>query len=480
MARLTRSPEVYKEVLDHMLEDCQIIGPDWTYLYVNQSVATHGHVAVEDFVGRKMTDVYPGIDRTPLFATLERCMTTRTAARFTSEISHPDGSTEWFELSIQPVPAGLFVMSVDVTSQKAAERLLQSKVQRLTALRSIDLAILNHSDARPALKVVVERTKQLLDAEAVAILQLDPDAQTYEVAVGDGIGDPVFMGLRVPVGTGILKAAVSERRTISTGPNFPLSERDPLRVLIGVVNVQVCITPLVSQSTVLGAMVVVLPPAFVASQDWLEFFEALAGQAAMAIGSEDSFAKLQDAYETTLEGWSRALDLRDEETEGHTRRVTELTVRLAREAGLPEAEIVHVRRGALLHDIGKIGVPDAILLKGDKLTEEEWAAMRRHPTIAYELLLPIAYLRPALDIPYCHHEKWDGTGYPRQLRGNDIPLTARLFSVVDVWDALRSDRPYRKRWTDDHVVDYLRHERGTHFDPAAVDLFLRLNLTGGP
>src|SRR5262249_31616067 len=125
-----------------------------------------------------------------------------------------------------------------------------------------------------------------------------------------------------------------------------------------------------------------------------------------------------------------------------------------------------------------MGVPDAILRKPDKLTDEEWKAMRQHPTIAYELLLPIAYLRPALDIPYCHHEKWDGSGYPRQLKGTEIPFTARLFAVVDVWDAFPSDRPYRPRWTDEHIMDYLRHERGSHFDPDAVDLFLRLNVAG--
>ena len=167
------------------------------------------------------------------------------------------------------------------------------------------------------------------------------------------------------------------------------------------------------------------------------------------------------------------MDLRDHETEGHSRRVTEMTLRLARAMGLDEAELVHVRRGALLHDIGKMGIPDAILLKPGTLTDEEWQVMRRHPTYAYEMLSPIAFLRPALEIPYCHHEKWDGTGYPRGLKGEQIPLAARIFAAVDIWDALRSDRPYRKGWPEERVCEHIASLAGTHLDPAVVAAFLR-------
>jgi len=183
---------------------------------------------------------------------------------------------------------------------------------------------------------------------------------------------------------------------------------------------------------------------------------------------------LLQAYDTTIEGWSRALDLRDKETEGHTLRVTEMTMRLAQAAGITEEELVHVRRGALLHDIGKMGVPDHILLKPGKLTEKEWVIMREHPSYAFELLSPIAYLRPALDIPYCHHEKWDGTGYPRGLKGEQIPLAARLFAIADVYDALRSDRPYRKSWSKEKVIEHIKSLSGTHFDPKAVEVFLTM------
>jgi putative nucleotidyltransferase with HDIG domain len=194
----------------------------------------------------------------------------------------------------------------------------------------------------------------------------------------------------------------------------------------------------------------------------------------MAETLQERDAELTLAYDTTLEGWARALELRDLETEGHTQRVTELAIRLARAMGVPEAELVHVRRGALLHDIGKMGIPDSILLKPGKLTDEEWQIMRRHPVYAFEMLLPICYLRPALDIPYCHHEKWDGSGYPRGLKGEEIPLAARIFAVADVWDALRSHRPYRKAWSDEKALKYICEQAGKHFDPRVMEAFLQM------
>ncbi len=189
---------------------------------------------------------------------------------------------------------------------------------------------------------------------------------------------------------------------------------------------------------------------------------------------QQALLELAAAYEATVEGWSNALDLRDRETDGHSRRVTDLTVQLARRMGVSDAECVHIRRGALLHDIGKMAIPDVILHKPAALTPEEWEVMRRHPAVAYDLLAPIEYLRPALDIPYCHHERWDGTGYPRGLQGVAIPLAARLFAVVDIWDALRSDRPYRPAWSARQSRDYIASLSGTHLEPRVVTAFFEL------
>jgi PAS domain S-box-containing protein len=187
---------------------------------------------------------------------------------------------------------------------------------------------------------------------------------------------------------------------------------------------------------------------------------------------QSAHQSLQEAYERTIEGWVHALDLRDKETEGHTQRVTGLTLKVARALGFREEELIHIQRGALLHDMGKMAIKDEILQKPGPLTEAEWVEMRKHPIYTYEMLSPIAYLQPALDIPYYHHERWDGSGYPRGLIGDEIPLAARLFSIIDVWDALSSDRPYRSRSPHEEVAAYLRKEAGRLFDPHLVELFL--------
>ncbi|MEO5886267.1 MAG: HD domain-containing phosphohydrolase, partial [Anaerolineales bacterium] len=220
----------------------------------------------------------------------------------------------------------------------------------------------------------------------------------------------------------------------------------------------------------------------------LELINAFADQAAVAIDNARLFEdlkttnfqleaanlELEIAYEATLNGWVRALDLRDKETEGHTRRVTTLTEKLARSMGVDGDALVHFTRGALLHDIGKMAIPDGILLKPGQLTDDERRLIHKHPVYAYEMLSPIEFLRPALDIPYCHHEKWDGTGYPRGLKGDDIPFAARIFPVIDVWDALISDRPYRKGLPQDEVRQRIHADSGRHFDPRVVDAFFEL------
>jgi putative nucleotidyltransferase with HDIG domain len=237
--------------------------------------------------------------------------------------------------------------------------------------------------------------------------------------------------------------------------------------------------PLIAKGQIKGVLDVFHRTPLNPDQDWFNFLETLAGQAAIAIDNttllEDlnhTNIDLTQAYDTTLEGWSRALDMRDHETEGHTRRVAEITVKIAREMGVPEEELVHIRRGALLHDIGKMGIPDNILLKPGPLDEHEWEIMHSHAKRAYDLLHPIEYLRPALEVPLHHHEKFDGTGYPDGLKGSEIPLPARIFAVVDVWDALTSDRPYRKAWTAKKSLNYVKDQSGKHFDPDVVKVFL--------
>ncbi len=354
-------------------------------------------------------------------------------------------------------------------------------VQRLQALRTIDVAITSSLDLRVTLDVLLDQVATQLKVDAADVLLLNPHTQTLEYVAGRGFRAGTVRGTHLRLGEGYAGHAAMERRTLSI-PNLAEAPEFPRPAILQEEGfVSYLVTPLIAKGQVKGILEVFSRSATDPAPSWVEFLETLGSQAAIAIDNAALFSDLERAnvgltlaYETTLEGWSRALDLRDKETEGHTQRVTELTVRLARTMGMSEEALAHVRRGALLHDIGKMGIPDSILLKPGPLTDEEWTIMKKHPVYALELLSPIAYLRPALDIPYCHHEKWDGTGYPRGLKGEQIPLAARIFAVVDVWDALRSDRPYRPAWPADRALDYIRDQAGKHFDSAVVDVFLRM------
>ncbi len=376
----------------------------------------------------------------------------------------------------------LFGAFQDITARKRAEMDAQKQLTRLEALREIDLAIVGATDLSLTLKVILEQVVNTLSVDAADILLFNPHSQTLEFAAGRGFRTKGIEKTRLRLGQGHAGRAAMERVTIVT-PDLTRPPEPFLRASLiqGEDFIFYCATPLAAKGNLVGVLEVFRRTPFNVDRNWLDFLEALGGQASIAIDNSQLFTGLKRAttkvllaYDETIEGWAKALELRDHETQGHTQRVTEMTVALARRAYIPEDEIVHIRRGALLHDIGKMGVPDAILLKPDKLTDEEWVIMRKHPVFAYEWLHPIEFLRPALDIPYCHHEKWDGTGYPRGLKGEQIPLAGRIFAVVDVWDALTSDRPYREAWSQERVIEYIREHAGTHFDPNIVELFLQV------
>jgi PAS domain S-box-containing protein/putative nucleotidyltransferase with HDIG domain len=367
-----------------------------------------------------------------------------------------------------------------------AARLLvqtQLQVQRLRALRAIDMAINGSVDLHVTLNVSLEQVVSQLQVDAAAVLILNPSLNVLEYGAGRGFRTPYIECTSLRPGEGFAGTVVLARTRVEVldlaaqrnkAVRPALLDEEKFVAYVGV--------PLITKGIVRGVLEIFHRSRLDPNVEWLEFLEALGGQVAIAIDNASLFMDLQRsnlelglAYDATIEGWSRALDLRDKETEGHTLRVTEITERLARQFGIGDAELIHIRRGALLHDIGKMGVPDGILLKPGPLTDEEWTLMRMHPVYAYELMAPIAFLRSALDIPYCHHEKWDGTGYPRGLKGEQIPLAARLFAIVDVWDALRSDRPYRRAWSQEKVRGHIQSLSGTHFDPQVLDTFLQLN-----
>ena len=362
-----------------------------------------------------------------------------------------------------------------------AKRQIEQQFFRIQALRENDLAILGTTDMRVALRTIAEQAKTQLRVDLISILLFNSPLLVLEAAVVIGAHTPELQNARVHLGETLIGRSALERHTLAfpdLSATLAIPQEDKWAQIE---KLQACYSvPLIAKGNVVGVLFLGNRTGLQPDQEWLDFLDTLAGQAAMAIDSIKAFEDLQRsnyelalAYNRTIEGWSHALDLRDRETKDHTSRVTETTIMLARMAGMSEMEIMHVKHGSLLHDIGKMGIPDSILLKENPLSDEQWGIMRKHPEYAYEMLFPIEYLRPALDIPYCHHEKWDGTGYPRGLKGEEIPMAARIFAIVDVWDALCSDRPYRKGWSEEKVREYIRLQAGTHFDPQAVDLFLR-------
>ncbi|MCI0556566.1 MAG: PAS domain-containing protein [Anaerolineae bacterium] len=369
---------------------------------------------------------------------------------------------------------------MDITELKQVEEKIKTPLAQLASLRAIDVAIMSTRDLRMIFYILLSQTIAKLKVDAARILLFNSSTRMLEFGAAQGFLSSDIEKAHVKLGEEIAGRAALEGILMDGhrltkeffSVNAPVLVNEGFTCFYAV--------PLISKGKIKGVLEIFEKEHLHHDRGWVDFLNALAGQAAIAIDNVSLFNDLQRsntdlslAYETTLEGWSAALDLRDRETEGHTQRVTKLTEQIAKSMGITGKELLHIRRGSLLHDIGKVGVPDRILHKRGPLTNNEWKTMRKHPQFAYDMLSPIAYLHGALDIPYCHHEKWDGSGYPRGLKGEEIPLAARIFAVVDVYDALISDRPYRKGWSKRKALKHIREQTGIHFDPQVVEVFMR-------
>lgn len=370
-------------------------------------------------------------------------------------------------------------LAISIENRSSQDK-VQNQFQRLSSLHKIDKAIINSTDLSITLNLLITHVISQLGVDAADILLYNWQTQSYKFAAVQGFQSKVLRYTNIE--QVLAKKAIHERRIIHLESEKELPEAYPFKKEWDNEGFnQYWGLPIIAKGIVKGVLEVYQRSENIVNLEWIDFLESLAGQAAIAIENAEiqeglirSNYELTLAYDATIEGWSHAMDLRDKETEGHTLRVTNLAIQLARMAGMSEEEIVHVRRGALLHDMGKLGIPDSILLKPGPLDEDEWELMRKHPLFGYEMLSPIYYLKPALDIPYCHHEKMDGSGYPRGLKGEEIPLAARVFAVVDVYDALTSDRPYRLAWSKEKALEYIQSGSGSHFDPKVVNQFIEL------
>jgi response regulator RpfG family c-di-GMP phosphodiesterase len=359
----------------------------------------------------------------------------------------------------------------------------QRRLSHLSSLREVDEAISGSEDIKSTMEVLIGQLITTLTVDASCVLLFNPETQTLDYVTGHGFYTDSLEKTSLRLGQGLAgKTAVdrtmlhildlnAQHTSIEAAPSF---DKEGFVTYFA--------NPLIAKGNVVGVLEVFNREELNPNAEWVNFLDALARLAAIAIDRLNLFNDLEktnvelvQAYDATIEGWARAIELRDGDTEGHSRRVVTLTTSLAWKMGVRGEALTHIRRGALLHDIGKMAIPDEILMNPGKLSDQEWLIMKKHPIFAYEMLASIDYLRLALEIPYCHHEFWDGSGYPRGISGEEIPLAARIFSVCDVWDALQDDRPYRKAWTKKEAINFLKEQSGKQFDPRVVEAFFELN-----
>jgi len=458
------------------------------YILANQAVAEAFGTSVENLTGKTDANFMDINDEVRHFREkdAEVINSGKTLVIPEERLTDAEGKTRLLQTVKIPYDylgqkTGVLGVSVDITEQKKAEQQIQLQLNRMRSLNEIGQAVTSSLNVQISLNFLLDEVLAQRDVDAASFLLFNAVDQTLEYSNGKGFRTSLINEVHLALGEG-LAGKVGKNRKILHIPDIHVArlESTTMPLFVEEEVVEYIGVPLVSKGALKGVLEIYNRIPRNPDKEWMNYLETLGNQAALAIDNAQLFEAMQishqeliTAYDATITGWSHALDLRDRETEGHSQRVTSLTLSLASTLNISREEQVHYRRGALLHDIGKLGIPDSILLKPGKLTDEEWEIMKMHPTYAYQMLSPIRYLRNAIDIPYCHHEKWDGSGYPRGLVGEQIPISARIFAVVDVWDALNSDRPYRGKWKEKEIYDYLREQKGKHFEPKMVDLFLK-------
>lgn len=493
LQNFNEEPQILVALLDNLPGMAYIcrLDDDWSMAFVNSGCQYLTGYAAEGLIRNREvsygTLIHPD-DYSNVWDRVRTALRNRSSFEIVYRITTKSGELHW----VKDLGAGVdlpgyespFLVGfiADISHLKLAEEGSLKQAQRVEALRRIDQAIASSFDERFTLEILLDQVISHLGVDAASVLLFDQNTNKLEYAIGRGLALTEWKKSTVNLKDGYAGVAALEKRMNVVEQIQGDSSENSREALFARENFNFYVSaPLVAKGQINGVLEIFNRSSMDPTDEWLDFLEALAGQAAIAIDNASLFndlqrnnAELNLAYDAALIGWSETIEMRDVDEIGHGQRVTELTLELARTMGIGGEELVHLRRGALLHDIGKIGVPEKIINKSGPLTKKEWKIMQRHPEYAYELLSPINHLRQSIDVPYCHHEHWNGSGYPRGLSKEQIPLSARLFSVVDVYDALLSPRPYRGPWTEGRVIEYIREQSGRQFDPAIVTAFFNL------
>lgn len=479
---LSGAEQILEAILQTYVDASFLLTPDGVILDYGSNDGSILDTFSGALYNKSIKDVFPGDLAEKLEQALQ--MVERTGNVVPLEYMLPAASHEyWFDARLIPLSnSRIMLIARDITKSREMEIKVKRQGQQLSILRSVDLAIASGLDLNLLLSMLLDRITTLMHADAATVFLLNPKTNLLEFASGKGFRSNTIQSIRLKLGEEYAGRVAHERNLIHI-PDIRMGQMEFARTPI--FRQENFVTywgiPLMAKGRVLGVLEMFHRSQFTPDEDARNFLITAAGQAAIAVDNAKMFSELQRsnielsvAYDAAIEGLSRALDLRDRETKEHTSHVAGITVNLAARLGMEQPALIHIRRGAVLHDVGKLAIPDQILFKPGPLASEEWEVMRRHPDLAVELLSTVSYLEPALDIPHWHHEKWDGTGYPDGLNGEEIPLAARVFALVDVYDALISKRPFRSAWSQEQAVQYIESEAGKHFDPKIVPQFLDL------
>lgn len=483
---LRESEERFRTLAESAQDCIFIIDSDMRVQYVNRFAVKLFRKSQGKIIGKLLEDLFPSETYAHQRFHIQKVFKTGLPGSHAARTRFPDREL-WLDTRLVPLRSergdisAIMSVSRDFSERRRAQKKVKQQVEQLAALNEIDKAISGSLDLSVILQIILNQLTDKLEVNAASVLLLN-ESNRLEYVSGCGFRTSLIKESAPLLGQGNAGRAALERHLVSI-PDFSAGDAEisPPQFVKDEGFAAYFGVPLVVKGKVKGVLEIFHRRPLNVDENWLTFLKALAGQAGIAIDHVELFQKLERsntelslAYDATIEILAGALKLRDRPTEDHARRVAKVTVQLAHAMGISEQEMVHVRRGALLHDIGKIAIPDSILLKKGPLTDQEWEIMREHPSHAYKWLYRVPFLRPALNIPYSHHERWDGTGYPRGLKGEEIPLEARVFAVVDVWDALGANRPYATPWPQERIREHIQASAGTHFDPKVVEVFLEI------
>lgn len=484
--------EYFRTLVEDSADMTLVLNEEGKIQYQNPGFQKVTGSKLEDLADRSIVDMVHPKDVPLLNRALEEAKQARGSVT-TAEIRIQNQSGAWSNLELTgrsftdtESVQGTLLNLRDISKRKKSQEKVHQQLELLNSLHAIDLVSSSTLDLQVSLKVILEQVTSRLQADAASVLLFDPLAQTLNYGAGRGFRSRAVSQCRVRLGEGPAGKAALERHSIRLSNMTESEDSDPRKAILAEeAFVAYYASPLITQGELKGVLEVFHRSPRLFDPDWASFLDTVTSQAAIAIDNTELMSRLRRsnselafALDSTLEKLSGALDLREKISDGHSHRVAEMMLRMGRTMNISEADLTQARRGALLHDLGKIQVPESILLKPGSLTEEEWEIVRRHPVFARQMLLGIPCLRPALEIPYCHHEKWDGSGYPRGLKGEEIPVAVRIFSLLDSWDSLLSDRPYREAWAQDKTKEHIISQADKHFDPKVVELFVSMEKQG--